>query len=84
MELLVSHCNNNISIVKESCLSAISTVAEVSKENYQRYLEVSAQMLFNIIETHTSKEYKQVRGQSIETLTMIASAVGADPFRPAL
>lgn len=84
MELLISHCNNNISIVKESCLSAISSVAEICKEHYQRYLEVSAQMLFNIIETHTSKEYKQTRGQAIETLTMIATAVGADSFRPAL
>ncbi len=33
-------------------------------------------------EKYTSKEYKQLKGQSIETLTIIASSVGGEMFRP--
>ena len=84
MEMLVHHATNGISLVKESCLSTVSSVAEMCGENFVPYLEVTVGLLFNIIETHTSKEYKQLRGQSIETLTIIASSVGADKFRPAV
>lgn len=41
-------------------------------------------LLFNIIENNTSPEYKQLRGQAIETLTILASSVGSDKFKPAL
>jgi hypothetical protein len=84
MDLLVFHSTNGISLVKESCLSAISSVAELCKENFKPFLEVTVQMLFKIIETHTRKEYKQLRGQAIETMTIVASSVGVELFRPAL
>jgi hypothetical protein len=32
---------------------------------------------------YNPREYKQLKGQAIETLTIIASSVGADMFRPA-
>ncbi len=84
MELFVFHASNGISLVKESCLGAMSSVAEISKDHFSAYLEVTVQLLFKIIETHTSKEYKQLRGQAIETMTIIASSVGPLLFRPAL
>lgn len=84
MELFVFHSTKGISLVKESCLGAMSSVAEVCKEHFSTFMEVTVQLLFNIIETHTSKEYKQLRGQAIETMTIIASSVGPILFRPAL
>jgi hypothetical protein len=36
--LLLEHISKGISLVKESCLSAISSVVEVAKENYAPYL----------------------------------------------
>lgn len=84
MELLVTHSNTGISLVKESCLGAISSVAEMCKEHFAKYLEVTVQLLFKIIETHTSKEYKQLRGQAIETMTIIAGSVGSTLFKPAV
>lgn len=38
MELFVFHSTNGISLVKESCLGAMSSVAEISKENFSKYL----------------------------------------------
>jgi hypothetical protein len=38
MGLLLKHTNDGISLVKESCLSAISSVVEVAKENFQPFL----------------------------------------------
>jgi len=40
MELFVIHSNNGISLVKESCLGAISSVAEICKSNFSNYLSV--------------------------------------------
>lgn len=65
MEMLIQHSSNGISLVKESCLSTISSVAEMCTSNFIKYIEVTVSLLFNIIETHTSKEYKQLRGQSV-------------------
>lgn len=45
---------------------------------------MTAALLFKIIETYTSKEYKQLRGQAIETMTIIARSVGAKLFQPAV
>ena len=38
-------------------------------------------MITYLSEFHTA-EYKQFRGQAIETITIICSAVGMDAFRP--
>lgn len=83
MELLVAHSATGISLVKESCLSTISTVAEVSLQAFSKYFDKTIQLLFSVFQTHQGKEYKQLKGQAIETLTIIASSVGAEIFKPA-
>jgi hypothetical protein len=39
--------------------------------------------MINILSSHQSIEYKQLRGQVIEAITIICAAVGMDTFRPA-
>lgn len=41
-------------------------------------------ILFNVLETYTTKEYKQLKGQCIEAITLIASSVKSDAFQPFL
>lgn len=85
VQLLLNLSVNGISLVKESALSAISSTVEIAKESYQKYLENTISILFSYFtdERYKPKAYKQLKGQAIETLTIIASSVGADMFRPA-
>ena len=41
-------------------------------------------ILFNVLETYTTKEYKQLKGQCIEAITLIASSVKSEAFQPFL
>jgi hypothetical protein len=69
MDQLVSHllllATNGISIVKESALSALASAAELAGEAFVKYYDASVSVLFNILEVHTTKEYKQLKGQCI-------------------
>lgn len=44
---LLGHISSGISLVKESCLSAISSVVEVAKENYAPVLESTVRLMFD-------------------------------------
>jgi hypothetical protein len=82
VEMLLYLSTNGISVVKESAMSALASVAELAQAQFAKYYEASITIIFGIFEKYTTKEYKQLKGQAIETLTMIASAVGKDIFRP--
>ena len=47
MNYLIEHTTNGISLVKESCLSAISSVVEVSKEKFAPFLENTVRLMFD-------------------------------------
>lgn len=85
VRLLLNHSVTGISLVKESALSAISSTVEIAKELYQPYLNDTLQILFGYYSDarYNPKEYKQLKGQTIETLTIIASSVGSELFKPA-
>lgn len=73
---------NNISICKENAATALASVVEMTKEAFVPYFKETLQMLIQILgEFHTS-EYKQCRGQIIEAITIICSAVGNETFLP--
>jgi hypothetical protein len=85
VNLLLGLSINGISLVKESALSAISSTVEIAKNHYEPYLNKTLEVLFSYYtnQQYAGREYKQLKGQAIETLTIIASSVGADLFRPA-
>lgn len=71
-----------ISLVKESALTTIASIAEVAKENYLPYFEKTCQILFGIVQSHPKKEYKELKGLVIEALTSIAEGLGKEAFKP--
>ena len=72
---------SSISIVKENCVAAISAMAEVAMLDFEPYYADSTSFLFNMLSTHHGKEYRQLRGQLIECLTLIAHAIGYEKFK---
>lgn len=83
--LLLNLAVNGISLVKESALSALSSTVEIAKEKYHPFLNRTLEVLFAYYSDarYSARFYKQLKGQAIETLTIIASSVGAEMFRPA-
>jgi len=54
----VTFLNAGISIVKENAISVLAASAEASKLDFIPYIQELMPILFNILETHTTKEYK--------------------------
>lgn len=80
----VNFLQTGISIVKENAMSVIAATAESSKQAFVPYVPELMPLLFKLFETHQDKSYRQLKGQTIETITLIASAVGAEVFQPYL
>lgn len=47
-----------ISLVKESAMTTIASIAEIAKENFIPYFQKTTEIIFSIIQTHQGKEYK--------------------------
>lgn len=73
---------NGISICKENAATALASVVEMTKEAFVPYFQETLQMLIQILGEFHQKEYKQFRGQVIEAITIICTAVGNDAFLP--
>lgn len=76
--------NNGCSIVKENCMTAIASTAEAAKDKFHAYFSECIPILFNVFQTYTGKEYKQLRGQTIECITLIAHSINKEVFMPYL
>ena len=74
---------SGISMVKENAATALATLVEKVGEAFIPYFTDSLQFLINILSSHVSAEYKQLRGQVIEAITIICAAVGLETFKPA-
>lgn len=81
MNVLIQLLTHSISLVKTSVLPTISSIATVAKESFIQYFKKTSEVLFEIINTHKGKEYKELKGNVIETLTVIADGVGKEPFK---
>ena len=79
-------CNiiqNGISMSKENATTALGTVVEKIGEDFIPYFQETIQFLVTYLGQFCTNEYKQFRGQAIETITIICTAVGMEAFRPA-
>ena len=74
--------NDGISMCKENATTALGTVVEKVGEDFAPYFAETIQFLVNALNQFSGPEYKQFRGQSIESITIICSAVGLEAFRP--
>jgi len=68
------------SIVKENAISALSSFCDAAKENYADYFDQSVPVLFQLAMKFQEREYKEFRGQLFECITLMAIAVGKEPF----
>ncbi|CAD8079878.1 unnamed protein product [Paramecium primaurelia] len=84
IQLSIKFLNTGISIEKENAISVIAATAESSKLFFIPYVNELLPLLFQIFSTHQTKQYRQLKGQAIETITLIASAVGEQVFLPFL
>ena len=73
---------NGISITKEGATSALGKFVEKIGEGFIPHFTETIQFLITNLTQFSTPEYKQFRGQAIETMTIICTAVGMETFRP--
>ena len=72
---------DGISLTKENASTALGTVAEKVGTDFIPFFEETINFLITYLGQFNTAEYKQFRGQAIETITVICSAVELDAFR---
>lgn len=73
---------DGISMTKENAVTTLGTVVEKVGEDFIPYFAESMDFILTYLAEFHQPEYKQFRGQAIETITIICSAVALDTFRP--
>ena len=64
--------------VQEQALSTIATIADSAESAFIRYYDTLMPLLFNVLRTEQSKEYRLLRAKAMECATLIALAVGKE------
>jgi hypothetical protein len=76
MNIMVS----GITYEKENSLSALASLSESSPLLFNKYYDQSMSTLLEILTSPNKKELKQLRGQSIEAMTIISETVQIEQF----
>ena len=66
------------SMTKENATTALGTFVEKIGEDYAQFFQETINFLVQYLGEFAGPEYKQFRGQAIETITIIATAVGLE------
>lgn len=77
---MLYHLNNNIVFVKEAVLSAMGALAESCKEEFSKVYDSVIQLLFNIFQNTSKKEFKQLISNAMETITILGKTFSYDKF----
>lgn len=64
--------------VQEQALSTIATIADSAESAFVRYYDTLTPLLFNVLRSEQSKEYRLLRAKAMECATLIALAVGKE------
>ncbi len=64
--------------VQEQALSTIATIADSAESAFVRYYDTLMPLLFRVLQTEQSKEYRLLRAKAMECATLIALAVGKE------
>jgi importin-5 len=64
--------------VQEQALSTIATIADSAETAFVRYYDTLMPLLFNVLRSEQSREYRLLRAKAMECATLIALAVGKD------
>ena len=63
---------SGITYEKENAMSALASLAESSPKNFEKFYDQMMKILLQILGTSAKKEFRQMRGQSIEAITIIS------------
>uniref|UniRef100_A0A0N5CCH7 TOG domain-containing protein n=1 Tax=Strongyloides papillosus TaxID=174720 RepID=A0A0N5CCH7_STREA len=69
-------------IVLEQVITTVASVADAAKEQFIAYYDRLIPPLKYILKNTTAPEYKILRGKTIECISLIGLAVGAEKFEP--
>ena len=76
------HMRGGISIQKENSVTAFASAAVAIKEKFDPHFNETLQLLIGCLNENQGGEYRQFRAQVIEAITLIASAVSYEVFKP--
>ena len=76
LQHLLRLLQSNKRFVQEQALSTIATVADSAESAFGKYYDTLMPLLFNVLRTEQSKEYRLLRAKAMECATLIALAVG--------
>ena len=83
LEPCLNFIDTGISLVKENAIATIAALAEASRQDFTPYWQKTAEIIFTVLKNINQREYKQLRAQAIECLTLIGDAVGRQEFKKA-
>ena len=69
-------------IVREGALTSLASVADSSKEYFEKYYSVVMPILVNILQTAGDKSLRLLRAKAIECISLVGMAVGKEKFGP--
>lgn len=72
--------NGGISIQKENSVTAFASSVVVIKEQFDSHFAESLNLLLNCLQNNQGPQYKQLRAQIIEAITLISSSVSENVF----
>merc|ERR1712048_717860 len=79
-ERLIFNLENGSSFVKENALAALSALSEGAGINFIKFYDQTMEFMIQVLKNYTKKEYKQIRGQSIECITIMSATMGKEHF----
>jgi len=82
MPKLLNLIENGISIIKENAVTALSSLAEASKTNFDQYYDFCMNSLSRFFGIFNEHYYKQFKGRLVEAITIISCSVSIEKFRP--
>ncbi|KAF8926778.1 hypothetical protein BGZ58_010915 [Dissophora ornata] len=81
-ERLLSLLNTGTTYVQEQAITTIATVADSAEERFVKYYNGIMPLLMNVLRQATSRDYRLLRGKTMECTSLIALAVGKEVFAP--
>ncbi|PSR95359.1 Importin-5 like [Actinidia chinensis var. chinensis] len=72
---------NGKQMVQEGALTALASVADSSKEHFQKYYDAVIPYLKSILVNATDKSNRMLRAKAMECISLVGMAVGKEKFR---
>ncbi|EGD80104.1 hypothetical protein PTSG_10377 [Salpingoeca rosetta] len=69
-------------LVQEAAVGLLATVADVAQERFKDYYNDFMPFMKNILQHANEKQYRMLRGKTLEAATLMGVSVGKDMFAP--